>query len=53
MHISAEWFTYHSVQIFESCAEDEMLKDLILRARLCVTVLLLNMVESFISARSI
>ena len=29
--------TYHSVQIFEYCAEDQMLQDLILFTRLCGT----------------
>jgi len=38
-------FTYHSVQIFKPCAEDQMLQDLILRTRLCGTAFILNMVE--------
>ena len=35
LQISRNSFTYYSVQIFKSCAEDQMIQDLILRTRLC------------------
>ena len=53
LHISGNFFTYRSVQKFQSCAEDQMLQDLIVPTRLCGTGFItqnVNMVESFISA---
>ena len=35
--ISADCFNYRSVQIFQICAEDQMLQDLILHTRFCGT----------------